>query len=271
MKYPVAIQVYSLREEANEDFYGTLKKIKEMGYDGVEFAGLYGNSPEDVKKWCEELSLTIISAHVPFQDLLTKENILETYKDLGCKYVVIPYITNDYCPGNPLFPEMVEKVTALGKKARELGMKLGYHNHDFEFSKYEGKYLLDIIYDSIPAESLQTQLDSCWVTVGGEDVCKYIKKYADRSELLHVKDFVGRRGENMYNLIGIDDDQKKKTDGAFEQRPVGYGVQNFKKIIDTAKESNIKWLIVEQDNPTPGMTALECAKKSLDFLKSLED
>lgn len=65
MTFPVAVQVYSVRDFAEKDFRGTLQKIKDMGYDGVEFAGLYGNSPADVKKMCEEIGLVPISAHVP--------------------------------------------------------------------------------------------------------------------------------------------------------------------------------------------------------------
>ena len=75
MSLPVAIQVYSVRDDAAADLRGTLQKIKDMGYDGVEFAGLYGNSPEDVRAMCDEIGLVPISAHVPFVDI-----------DLRCKH-----------------------------------------------------------------------------------------------------------------------------------------------------------------------------------------
>ena len=65
MSLPIAVQLYSVRDAAAADFYGTLKQIKEMGYDGVEFAGLHGAKPADVKAWCEEIGLNPISAHVP--------------------------------------------------------------------------------------------------------------------------------------------------------------------------------------------------------------
>ena len=70
MKNKIALQVYSVKEDMKSDFYGTLKKIKEMGYRGVEFAGLYGHDPLEVKKMCEGLGLVALSAHVPFADLM---------------------------------------------------------------------------------------------------------------------------------------------------------------------------------------------------------
>ena len=79
MKLPIALQLYSVRDALAEDFYGTLKKVKEMGYDGVEFAGLYGNSPEDIRAMCDEIGLVPISAHVPYYDML--ENPTEVLKD----------------------------------------------------------------------------------------------------------------------------------------------------------------------------------------------
>jgi sugar phosphate isomerase/epimerase len=156
----------------------------------------------------------------------------------------------------------------LGEKANALGLKLAYHNHDFEFEKLGGEYALDILYKEVPASLLQTQLDTCWVNVGGENPALYIRKYAGRTELLHLKDFVGGKSENMYALIGIDEDQKKDTVGPFEFRPVGSGVQDFPAILRAAEEAGTKWVIVEQDQPCLGMSPLECAKASIDYLKT---
>ena len=94
MSLPIAVQVYSVRDDAAKDFRGTLEEIKKMGYDGVEFAGLYGYAPADVKKMCEEIGLIPISAHVPYYEiLLNPEAVLSQYADIGCKYVAIPYLT----------------------------------------------------------------------------------------------------------------------------------------------------------------------------------
>ena len=157
----------------------------------------------------------------------------------------------------------------LGKKANELGMKLCYHNHDFEFVKINGEYALDILYKEVPADLLSPQLDTCWVNVGGENPSDYIRKYADRIEIVHLKDFTGSKSENMYALIGIDDDKKKEASGGFEFRPVGYGLQDFPAILDASKEVGAKWVVVEQDSPSMGKTPLECAEMSINYLKKI--
>ena len=117
MYFPIALQLYSVRANMAEDFEGTLKKVKEMGYDGVEFAGLYGTSAADVKRMCEEIGLIPVSAHVPFTDMMANPSILETYAEIGCRYVVIPYLNDEYRPGKEKFQEVIEGAKLLGKKA----------------------------------------------------------------------------------------------------------------------------------------------------------
>ena len=269
MALPVAVQVYSVREDAKADLRGTLEKIKEMGYDGVEFAGLYGNTPEDVGKMCDEVGLVPISAHVPYLDMMgAPKAVLSKYATIGCKYVAVPYLTSDYRPGTPAFPEVIENVKALGKAAKEMGIQLLYHNHDFEFMKLDGKYALDILYDEVSADLLKTELDVCWVNIGGEVPADYIRKYAGRTPVVHLKDFVGEKSENMYELIGIKSEAPKRPSN-FELRPVGSGLQDFPSILKAAEESGAEWVIVEQDNPSMGLTPMECIAKSREYLKTL--
>ena len=150
MALPVAVQVYSVRDDAAADFPGTLKKIKAMGYDGVEFAGLYGYAPAEIKKMCEEIGLVPISAHVPYYDMLADpEGVLGQYAEIGCKFVAIPYLTPECRPGTDGFAKVVENALALGKVAKSMGMQMLYHNHDFEFMKINGKFALDELYDTI--------------------------------------------------------------------------------------------------------------------------
>lgn len=270
MNFPIAIQLYSVRDEMDADFEGTLKKVKALGYDGVEFAGLFGKSAAEIKKMCDEIGLVPISAHVPFIDMINDPSLLNVYAEIGCKFVAIPYLTEEYRPGNEKFGEVIEGARMLGQKARELGMTLSYHNHDFEFVKVDGEYALDILYKEVPAELLQTELDTCWVNIGGENPADYLRKYAGRADVLHLKDFVGNKSENMYALIGIDEDEKKETGGKFEFRPVGSGVQDFPAILDAAKTSGVKWVVVEQDQPSLGKTPMECAEMSINYLRSLD-
>ncbi len=267
-RFLVALQLYSVRDDMEKDFAGTLQQVKEMGYNGVEFAGLFGKSAAEVKALCEENGLVPISAHVPFVDMMKDPELLNVYSEIGCKFVVIPYLTEEYRPGQPKFLEVIEGAKLLGKKANELGMKLCYHNHDFEFIKIDGEYALDILYKKVDTDILQTEIDTCWVNVGGENPAAYVRKYKGRANIVHLKDFMGSKSENMYALIGIDEGEKKASD-TFQFRPVGYGVQNFAEILDAAEDAGAKWVVVEQDQPSMEKTPLECAKMSIDYLKGI--
>ena len=269
MALPVAVQVYSVRDDASADLRATLEKIKAIGYDGVEFAGLYGYAPEDIKKMCEEIGLVPISAHVPYQDMVNDaEKVLSDYATIGCKFVAVPYLKEENRPGTDDFPNVIENIKKIGAVANKLGMTLLYHNHDFEFIKLDGKYALDILYDEIPADLLQTELDVCWVNVGGEVPADYIRKYAGRCPVVHLKDFHGEKSDDMYELIGIDNKAPKRP-GNFEFRPVGSGLQDFPAILKAAEESGATWVVVEQDKASMGLTPMESITKSREYLKTL--
>ena len=269
MGFPVAVQVYSVRDDAQADFLGTLQKIKAMGYDGIELAGLYGNEPLAVKKMCEEVGLVPISAHVPYAKMMEDpEGVLADYAAIGCKYVAVPYLGEAERPGGEKFDEALENIAMLGGVAKKLGMTLLYHNHDFEFIKLEGKYGLDVMYDTVSADVLQTELDMCWVNVGGEEPAAYLRKYSGRSPVLHLKDFHGEKSDDMYELIGIESAAPKRP-GNFEFRPVGAGLQNFPAILEAAKDAGVIWVVVEQDNPSMGLTPMESIAKSREYLKSI--
>ena len=270
VELPIAVQLYSVRGDMEADFVGTLAKVKGMGYDGVEFAGLFGNAPEQVKHWCDSLGLDAVSAHVPLADMLADvDKVIADYKAIGCEYIVIPYVTEERRPNGELFMQMIEEIKAIGEKATAAGLTLLYHNHDFEFNKLEsGQPGLDYMYENVPANLLQTELDMCWVNVGGEDPAAYLRKYAGRAPVLHMKDFAGRKSENMYALIGSDA-KKEDSTGEFQFRPVGMGLQNIPAILDAAVDADVQWLVVEQDRPSLDKTPLECAELSVKYLKSL--
>ena len=270
MSLPIAIQVFSVRNEAEADLLGTLKRIKELGYDGVEFAGLYGHSGAQVKAMCEQVGLVPISGHISMYDINTTgiDELVATYAEIGVKFLAMAWLAEEDRPGGANWDNTLKVMTEFGKKAKAAGITFLYHNHDFEFEKLDGKYLLDIIYDSIPADYLQSELDTCWVNVGGEEPAAYIAKFAGRAPVVHLKDFVGSKSENMYELIG-DDKAKSERQSTFGLRHVGQGVQNFPAIIESAISSGAQWLVVEQDNPSPDMTPFECAQKSREYLKSI--
>ena len=118
MALPVAVQLYSVRNDAAADLRATLEKVKALGYDGVEFAGLHGNDPADIKKMCEEIGLVPISAHVPYRDMVKDpEGVLSQYATIGCKFVVVPYLIPEDRPGTEGFPEVIKNVKTPLEKA----------------------------------------------------------------------------------------------------------------------------------------------------------
>lgn len=266
---PIALQLYSVRDDLAADFYGTLKQVKEMGYDGVELAGLGHKDPKEVRAMIDELGLKMNSSHVPV-DEMQREGGLARYKQAGCDYVVIPWI--HYGGHNQHFEENLKTIGELAHRAHEEGLTLLYHNHDFEFKCVNGKTILDTIYDTVPADLLKTQLDTCWVKFAGSDPVEYLKKYAGRAPLVHLKDFWEAEGNGAekgvpYDLIGKS--REDREEGGFEFRPIGHGIQDIPAILEASKAAGADWVIVEQDESV-GRTPLEAVKMSVDYLRSFE-
>ena len=269
MALPVAVQLYSVRGDVEKDMRAALLKVKEMGYDGVEFAGLFGNKPADIKAMCAEIGLCPISAHVPIDDMVKDpEAVLSDYAEIGCKFVVVPYVIEERRPGGEKFEQTIEDMKLIGKIAKDKGMTLLYHNHDFEFIKIDGTYGLDLIYEKVPADLLQTEVDTCWVNVGGENPAAYVRKYTGRAPVVHLKDFAGEKSDDMYELIGIEKKAPSRPK-SFEFRPVGFGNQNIQDILAASVDAGAGWVVVEQDQPSMGKTPMECVKIARDYLKLL--
>ena len=273
MKLPVAVQLYSVRDEMEKDFYGTIKAMKEIGYDGVEFAGLFGQNPEEIKAFCEEIGIVPISAHVPYYDMLENpEAVLADYVKIGCKYVVVPYLTEECRPGTEGFAATVEGIRKIGEAAKAMGMQLLYHNHDFEFVTIDGEYALDVLYSTVPEDLLKTEIDTCWVNVAGVNPAEYLEKYSSRAPVVHLKDFkkTGDGQGKLYDLIGIDDDAAEEEDeDSFSFMPVGHGVQDMPEILSACEKAGAEWVVVEQDNPAEGESRINAVKLSREYLKTL--
>ncbi len=270
-KLPIGLQLYSVRDDMQKDFAGTLKKVKEMGYDAVEFAGLYGHSAEEVKALCDELGLNPVSAHVGLPLMAADiEGEVKTYAEIGCKFMVIPWSDGKNLPGGADYDKFLADIKKYAAVMRKYGIKLCYHNHDFEFEKIDGKNKLDILYADTDPADLQTQVDTCWARVGGVDPAEYVKKYTGRAPIVHIKDYFGSKSANMYDLIdGGEVEANDKEVAPFELRPVGYGVQDVAAVLAAAEAAGAGIVIVEQDNPSLGKTPMECAKMSIDYIRSL--
>jgi len=247
---PVALQVYSVREDAEKDFVKTMQEVKEMGYEGVELAGLYGHSPEEVRDYLREIGLIPISAHVPYQEFIGDiDGTVKRYATIGCRYLAIPYLLEEHRYGTENFKEVMKNILEIAKACHKEGIILLYHNHDFEFTKMDdGVYVLDYMYQQISEDDLKTELDVCWIKVAGEEPTEYIKKYAGRCPIVHLKDY-------------------SKVD-TLEFKALGHGVQDIPAVIEASFKAGAKWVVAEQDSHKEH-TAMEDAQLSREYLKTL--
>lgn len=273
-KLPVGIQVYGLRdllEETPENFGNVMRQVKEMGYDGVELAGLYGMEPEQVKEILDRTGLTPISAHVPLAEMMEDpQAVAQTYQKIGVSYIAVPYLPEEYRPNTPGYEQVLKEMERIGQVMKENGIKLSYHNHDFEFVKLpDGTFGFDDIYRQIPEALLKVEPDLCWIKAAGQSPVCYLEKYGARCEVVHLKDFIKEGNpKNMYKLIGIETEEEENDAGIFEFRPVGFGMQIWEPILDAVLEAEAKWVIVEQDEHYQ-LPPLEAARRSREYLKIL--
>lgn len=268
---PVAIQLYSLRNEMEKDFYGTLEQVGQMGYEGVEFCGFFDQPAEKVKDALDRFGLKAVSSHQGVNSWIQDYDLWSAYfAEIGCRYTAIPYEAEEFAPNGEHYEERIQTYAEVGKKLKkELGIELCYHNHDFEFQMVNGMYGLDYMLQKAP--ELSPELDVCWIKVQNEDPIEYIQKYKGRTKLIHLKDFVvlpDADPEVVYYERYGKRRTKAYTEG-FEFRPVGQGCQDMPGIVRAAEECGVEWLIVEQD-VSPDSTPLEDAKKGIDFMRGLE-
>ena len=273
--FKIGLQLYSVRDALAEDFEGTLRKVKEMGYDYVEFAGYFDRNAEEIKAMLDEIGLEAVSVHQTYLDVLNKEGTVDFIKTLGAKYYAMPWMPAENVLDADKFKAIIADMEKAGKILKDAGIQFLYHNHDFEFAgKIDGMYALDYLYATVPADILETEIDTCWVRYAGLDPAGYLKQYAGRAHIVHLKDFICKNfaAGPVYDLIGDNDGEAKKAvskeDAGFQFMPVGSGIQDFPAIIAAAEEAGAEYLIVEQDQPVTA-SSLECAKQSREYLKSL--
>ena len=271
-KFKVGIQLYSLRDAMEKDMDSTLKTVKEMGYDYVEFAGYFGKSAEEVKAILDKYGLEAVSVHQAI-GLFEEEGqkAVDYLKTLGVKYCAIPWYNVDEFISN--WDATMDKFKNVSKLLGDNDIKLMYHNHDFEFNKINGEYILDRLYTTLPEGVIMPQLDTCWVHYAGVNTSEYIRKYSGRIEVLHLKDFVCEKlgGGPVYALIdedGNEMDKGNQEDNGFKQVPVGSGIQDWTSILTAAEDAGVEYVIVEQDE-SKDRDPLDAAKMSREYLRTL--
>ena len=270
-QFKVGLQLYSVRYDMDKDFEDTLRAVKEMGYDYVEFAGYYGRSAEEVKALLDDIGLICPSVHQGPDLFLEKgQEAVDYIKTLGVKYAAIPwYGIENYQNGR--FDETIEKFRTVGELLKKNGIQLTYHNHDFEFNYLDGEFILEKIYKALPG--IEGEVDTCWARYAGVDPAAFIEAHAGRMHTLHLKDFTCKKLASGPVYALIDDSGKakepgSKEDNGFAFRPLGMGMQDFSAILAAAEKAGTEYVIVEQDE-SKDMPALQAAKISRQYLKSL--
>ena len=239
----IAVQVYSVREHINdtETLLAALEEIKKIGYDGVEFAGFFNTDASTIKAKLDELGLVAVGCHMGLGDF-EEDNLAETIEHvhtLGANAAGVggaPHSTDEEAENTGKVLGNAEKY-AMDK----YGMKVYYHNHCEEFRPTEsGKLPIDIIGDLCSLE-----IDTYWSFHAGEDNYKLLTEKKDNIVLLHIKD-------------GIDGKPTALTEGN----------NDLDAVIRAAKDNNIEWVILENDDPVPN--GLEDVTRSMKYLQSVK-
>ena len=202
-KFPLGIQLYNVRDDCKKDFKATVSALAKIGYQGVEFAGIYGGmSPEELAAFLKELRIVCCGLHVPFEHLLDPKSDSYRY----AKAVQAPFITTS-CAGEVAkdWQGTIAKLREAGRVARSAGLTFTYHNHAQEFQKIGGQYALDLLYEAAEPATVQAELDTYWIRKGGEDPAAYIRKYSGRAPQIHLKDM--DRGRRQFHR------GRRRTDG----------------------------------------------------------
>ncbi|TMM57305.1 sugar phosphate isomerase/epimerase [Maribacter algarum] len=256
------LALYTVRDDMGTNAKATLQAVAETGYKNIEAAGYkdgsyYGMSPKDFKAYVKKLNLKTVSTH---QSAVTLDNMNAMFADAktaGFKYFVVPippmgWFKYDNATAtmsmNCTVEELAKTLDVMGENARKAGLKLLYHNHDFEFMKNDkGIVPIDYLLENCNPKYVNFQMDLFWVTKAGADPLAYFKKYPKRFKMWHVKDM---------------DEQ-----GRFA--PVGKGTIDFKKILAQKKLSGMKYFMVEQDQTFDDMKPLDAIKISHQGIKTI--
>jgi sugar phosphate isomerase/epimerase len=227
----IGIQLYTIREMVNKDFEGTLKILSGIGYNSVEAAGygdrkFYNYDPKDYQKICNDYGILPLSSHSGIS-LENADVVIEDTAKASMSYLVLPSIPKEKRQTLDGYKQLADEFNLIGEKCKKSGLKLGYHNHAFEFEKIEDQVPYNILLERTDPELCFMQVDFFWMVYGGYDPMDYIRQYPHRFELWHVKD--------MDNT-----EQRESTE-------IGQGIIDFPGLFKKKKKSGMKYYFVEQE------------------------
>lgn len=271
---PIGLELYTVRQQFLKDPKGTLEQVAAIGYGEVELFSFGKNSPGDLKQMVETAGLKAPAGHCSADDLKKDTSALvDNFRQAGLQYMVCAFPAHRpgapqpmvRMAGHPFIPSfdqddykwMAEVFNQTGEKCRAAGMQFGYHNHNLDFKTFDDKPALDELMANTDASLVKLELDCYWVARAGKDPVDYMKRYAGRIPLLHVKDMKPGTTPTTDIMKGGD---------AFTE--VGRGVIDWKRIFEAAPEAGVKHYFVEQDRCDG--PPIESAKISYEYLKNLQ-
>ncbi len=228
-KIPIALQLYTLRDDCTQDFAGTIRKVADIGYAAVELAGHGGLSVQALSSLLTDNHLSIAGSHIALETLESDlPKVIQENLALGNRNIVIPSLAEDRRRTADAYKTVAGKLNELGETLQISGLTLCYHNHDFEFQTLDnGQIGEDILLENTDPALVKAEIDTYWVMKGGLDPVAFIQKHPGRVLLMHLKD-------------------RDKTDGSFA--PVGTGDLPLDALIGAAPDAGTEYLIVEQDS-----------------------
>jgi len=247
--FGIGLQLYTIRDAMAKDVPGSLKKISDIGIKNLEMASyangkFYGYEPAEFKKMVTDLGMEIISSHTQVEALgITLDNakkMAEDHAKIGVKYCIQPWVVEEARKTLDSYKKMAAEWNKVGGIMKEHKIQFGYHNHNFEFDKVEGKIpYYDVFMVELDKDLVTMELDLFWATKAGQNPVDMFKKYPGRFQLFHMKDMFTKEAP-FY---------KPSTN---DFAPVGAGLINFKEILAAKDIAGMKYIFVEQDSTKDG-------------------
>lgn len=244
----IALQLYSINKLTQNDFFGTLKKVAQIGYTGVEFAGYFNTPAIQLKSVMDKLGLKSAGSHIGFSELIDNiDKVIEYSLIIESSNIICPGLPSDFTDSPEGYKRAAEIFNEIGEKCKQNNIQFAYHNHDIEFKKFNNEYGIDILLQNTQKDLVHFEIDTYWVEYGGNSAVDFINKYKDRCSLLHIKDLKSRQ-------------DKRDTE-------IGKGIIDFNEVITLGEKYNTKWYIVEQEDFE--IPLLESVSQSYSYLSSI--
>lgn len=256
-KKGIGLQLYTLRDEISRDVKSTLLKVAAAGYTYVETYGFsikdqfWGISPTELKKMLDENQLKAVSGHYNLGSFLYDGNqseliaSIDAAKVLKSEYLTIPWVDEPFRKNIQDYKLIASRLNEAAKICQSSGLKLAYHNHDFEFQKHDGITGYEILLNETDKDLVDFELDLYWVVRSGNHPLELFQQNSERFKMWHVKDM-------------------DKTNQALNTE-VGSGSIDFTTIFAAAKKSGMKYFFAEQENNFAN-SSFESIKISRDFI-----